>query len=88
MCVDLHDVWPCVYVLVVRHRRVAVLHVFPRGIDSVFAVAVMSWIAVVALSLAWPSQCRWLVEWDVGGTCGLSGCVVPESLAHGVVLER
>jgi hypothetical protein len=71
-----------------------------RGIHSFFAVAVLLLRAERLLARAWRrcvSRCdvrdrRSVAALSSGmtasGTCGLSGCIVLGSLAHGVVRER
>jgi hypothetical protein len=92
------------YVSAVKRRRVAVLHVHPlRHSLAVCKVAVLLLLLLCAERLfarAWRrcvSRCdlreRRCVAGLCGGmtasgTCGLSGCVVLGSLAHGVVRER
>jgi hypothetical protein len=83
-----------IYVSAVKHRRVAVLHGRPLRHSR---AAVVSCQALVGTCMASLSSCCDLRErrsvadlcagMTASGTCGLSGCVVWESLAHGVVRE-
>jgi hypothetical protein len=89
------------YVSAVKRRRVAVLHVRPLRHSLTVAVAVLLLFCAERLfARAWyrcVSRCdvrdRRRVAGLYGGmtasdTCGLFGCVVSGSLAHGVVRER
>jgi hypothetical protein len=92
------------YVSAVKHRRIAVLRVGTlRHSLAVCSCCVVVVVVVVCRALvctcmvSLSSRCDVRIRRSVtallsgmaaSGTCGLSGCVVWESLAHGVVRDR